>query len=74
MEQEKRLMESALMDSPYENIPIYAASVFTRHNLILSVPKDCLVFNRSGSWSGLKQNLISRLITRSLLKKSVIIW
>lgn len=54
MEQEKRLMESALMDSPYENIPIYAASVFTRHNLILSVPKDCLVFNRSGFMEWLK--------------------
>lgn len=48
MEEEKFLMRQALQNTEFKNAIIETASVFTRQNIILSVPDGCHVFDRSG--------------------------
>ena len=54
MKNEKNLMRQALQGTEYRNTLIETASVFTRQNIIMSVPDNCHVFDRNGfmEWVG----------------------
>ncbi len=47
MKKEKNLMVLALDRSEFKGTPVYAASVFTRQNILLSQPPSCHVFTRT---------------------------
>lgn len=47
MKREKNLMTSALSQGEFKNVPVYTASVFTRHSILLSLPEPCNVFTRT---------------------------
>ena len=48
MKEEKALMHRALENTEFKDTVVYTASVFTRQNIILSVPDGCRVFDRNG--------------------------
>lgn len=71
MEQEKYLMIQALKNSPFQNTCIYTASVFTRPNIILSVPRDSRVFNRGEFMEWLQKEKCFTTDTQLEIKKIV---
>ena len=47
MEQEEDLARLLLCQTPWKQLPIFSASVFTRPNVILDAPENSRVFDRS---------------------------